>query len=75
LAFFGSTKHLSILRSASSSLADFLGGRAFLRLAIHFSTSILVEASSSASVFSYDRGAQSFLNSDELVFFAPPELY
>jgi hypothetical protein len=53
----------------SSSLADFVGGGAFLKLSIYFSTSSLIEASSSASVFSYDRGDRSLLNGDEIVFF------
>jgi hypothetical protein len=75
MAFFGSTKDLSILHSTSSSLADFFRGGAFLKPAIHFSTSALAEASSSTSVFSYDRGAQSLLNGDEIDFFAPPKLY
>jgi hypothetical protein len=60
---------------ASSSLGDFFGGGAFLTLAIHFSTLALVEASSSASVFSYNRGAQSLLNGDEIDFFVPPKVY
>jgi hypothetical protein len=47
MAFFGFAKDLSILRSASSSLADFFGGGAFLKPAIHFSTSALAEACSS----------------------------
>jgi hypothetical protein len=34
-----------------------------------FWTSSLIEASSSASVFSYDRGGWSLLNGDEIVFF------
>jgi hypothetical protein len=55
LAFFGSVKHLSILPSASGSSTDFLGVAVFLKLAIHFSTSSLIEASSSTLVFSYDR--------------------
>jgi hypothetical protein len=69
MAFFGSAKDLSILCSASSSLANFFGGGAFLKPAIHFSTSALAEPSSSASVFLYDRGAQSLLNGDEIDFF------
>jgi hypothetical protein len=69
MAFFGSVKDLSILRLSSSSLADFFRGGAFLKPSIHFSTSALAEASSSTSVFSYDRRAQSLLNGDEIVFF------
>jgi hypothetical protein len=59
----------------SSFLADFIGGGTFLRLAIHFSTSSLTEASSSKSIFSYDRGGRSFLNGDKIAFFVTPELY
>jgi hypothetical protein len=75
MAFFGSTKDLSILHLTSSSLADFFGGGAFLKPVIHFSTSALAKASSSASVFSYDRGARILLNGDEIDFFVPPKLY
>jgi hypothetical protein len=69
MTFLALPKDLSILRLASSSLANFFGGVAFLKPTIYFSTSALVEASSSASVFSYNRGARSVLNGDEIDFF------
>jgi hypothetical protein len=43
MAFFGSNKDRSILRSASSSLADSFRGGAFLKSSIHFSISALTD--------------------------------